>query len=128
MVEREHPHVAGEAEDRGLELRLREQAVEELPGVEDVALRSERALDAVLRGEAAERPLEVRRELAGVVARCAACDAVGFEEQHAPVGVRQREERGRHPGDARADDRDVGAGVLGDRRRRRALGELFEPG
>ena len=98
--------------------RVGDDAFEQRPGFVDVALRRHRELEAELRDQPVQRPLEVGDDLPGVVAGGAARDAIALDQQHAAIGVAQQEERGGDPGDAGADDRDVGVGIRIERRRR----------
>ena len=107
----EHPEPPRESLHPHRRARLGHQRVEQGVRRLDVALRLRRRLRAELLGDAPEGPLEVRRELPGVVTAGTPCDAVSFEQHHDAVGRAENEERGRDPRDAGADDDDIRGAV-----------------
>ena len=127
VVQREHPHVAGEALDPDRRTGLRRHQVEEVVGVVERALALDRELRTELVGDVPKGPLEVGRELTGIPPGRPPTHAVTFDEQHPPGGGAKREERRRDARDPGTHDGDIGGRIRIERSRWTIRFELRDP-
>src|SRR4029079_2339717 len=91
---------------------LLDHFIEQAIGTVVAALGVDGGVESIGIDEVAQRPLEVGRQLSGVVTCRAPPDAIAFDQQNARWRVAQYEERRGDAGDPGTDDRDVGRQVL----------------